>query len=115
MTNEASLAGQIMTDVPLAYVADAFRRAGLDTYYHENPHGGVEVRVSGAGNADYLVEPGDPGEYLVCDAGGERGAVEDMARTLSATLTEMGIRHRLELYDEDHDMFAYHHHDWPLS
>jgi hypothetical protein len=37
MTNEASLAGQIMTDVPLADVADAFRRAGLDTHGFREP------------------------------------------------------------------------------
>jgi|GEM_PF-4372629 len=113
MTNEASLAGQLMTDVPLARVADAFRRAGLDTHYHANPRGGVEVRVNGAGDADCLVEPGDPGEYLVCDAGGESEMVEEMARTMSAVLTGMGIRHRLELYEDERRMFAYLHHDWP--
>jgi hypothetical protein len=116
MTNEASLAGQIVTDVPLADVADALRRAGLDAHYHANPQGGEEVRVAGADDADCLVEPGNPGEYLVCDAGGEREALQDMARTLSAALTGMGIRHRLELYDEDdRRMFAYFHHGWPLS
>jgi oxalate decarboxylase/phosphoglucose isomerase-like protein (cupin superfamily) len=115
MTDDASLAGQVMTDVPLADVADAFRRAGLDAHYHANPHGGEEVCVD-TGDADCLVEPRDPGEYLVCDAGGERAALEEMARTMSAVLTGMGIRHRLELYDEDdREMFAYLHHAWPLD
>lgn len=116
MTIQASLAGQVLTGVPLADLADAFRRAGLDAHYHRNPGGHEEVRVNGAGDADCLLERGDPGEYLVCDAGGERGAVQDMARTLSAVLTGMGVRHRLELLNEDdREMFAYLHHGWPLS
>ena len=116
MTDEASLAGQLMTDVPLADVADAFRRAGLEAHYHANPHGDVEVHVDGAGDADCLLEPGNPGEYLVCDAGGERAAPEGMARTMSTVLTTMGIRHRLELLNaDDREMFAYLHHGWPLD
>ena len=105
----------IMTGVPLADVADAFRRAGLDTYYHENPHGDVEVHVNGAGDADCLLVPLRPGEYLVCDSGGERDTVEDMARTLSATLTGMGIRHELEVFDADHQVLLDLHFEFPVS
>jgi hypothetical protein len=51
-----------------------------------------------------------------CDAGGERAALEGMARTISAVLATLGIHHRLELYDEDdREMFAYLHHGWPLD
>ena len=116
MTNEAYLAGQLLTDVPLADVADAFRRAGLEAHYHANPHGDVEVHVDGAGDADCLLGSGDPGEYLALDSGGERAALEEMARTMSAVLTTMGIRHRLELLNaDDREMFAYLHHGWPLD
>jgi hypothetical protein len=116
MTNEASLAGQFMTDVPLADVADAFRRAGLDAHYHKNPQGHEEVFVNGAGDADCLLEPDTPSEYLVADAGGERGPLEEMARAMSTVLTGMRIIHRLELYNvDDGEMFAYLHYGWPLS
>jgi hypothetical protein len=118
MTNErsdASLAGQILTDLPLVELFHAFRRAGLDAHYHVAPHGAADVRVNGAGDAGCLVEDGDPGEYLVCDAGGERGALAEMARTMSAALAGMGVRHRLELYDgDDAEMFLYLHLGWPL-
>jgi hypothetical protein len=114
MTDEAYLAGQLLTDVSLADLADAFRRAGLEVDYHENPHGDVEVRVNGAGDADCLVYRGDPGEYMVEDAGGERAALEEMARTMSTVLTGMRIIHRLELHNGvDREMFAYLHHGWP--
>lgn len=116
MTDDAYLGGQMMADVPLADLADAFRRAGLDADYHANPHGDEEVFVDGAGDADCLLMPEHPGEYWVCDSGGERAGLEEMARTMSAVLTGMGIRHRLELYDRaDHEMFAYLHHGWPLE
>lgn len=117
MTDEASLAGQILTDVSLAELADAFRRAGLDAHYHRNPHGDEEVFVNGAGDADAdcLLQTYTPGEYLVVDSGGERGALEEMARTMSTVLTGMRIIHRLELYGDDREMFAYLHHGWPLE
>jgi hypothetical protein len=115
MTDQASLAGQFMTDVPLADVADAFRRAGLGAHYHQNPRGDEEVHVNGAGDADCLLQPDTPSEYLVADAGGERGALEEMARTMSTVLTGMRIIHRLELYGLDQEMFAYLNHGWPLE
>lgn len=116
MNHEASLAGQMITNVPLADLADAFRRAGLDAHYHANPFGDEEVPVAGAGDADCLLERVRPGEYLVVDSGGERTALEEMARAMSAALSGMAIRHRLELYDrDDREMFAYLHHRWPLE
>ncbi len=116
MTDNASLAGKLLTDVSLADLADAFRRAGLEAHYHANPHGDVEVHVDGAGDADCLLGPGDPGEYLVLDSGGERAALEEMARTMSTVLTGMRIIHGLELHDRvDREMFAYLHHGWPLE
>lgn len=115
MTDEASLAGKMMTDVPLADVADALRRAGLEAYYHANPFGDEEMPVGSAGDADCLVERVGPGEYRVADSGGERAEVEDMARTMSAVLATMAIRHWLEVYDDKHGMFACLHYGWPLE
>jgi hypothetical protein len=117
MSTEASLAGQILTDVSLADLANAFRRAGLDAHYHQNPHGDEEVFVNGAGDADAdcLLQPETPGEYLVADAGGERGAVEEMARAMSTVLTGMRIVHQLELYNmDDRERFAYLDYGWPF-
>jgi hypothetical protein len=116
MTNEAWLAGQLMTDIPLADVADAFRRAGLDAYYHRNPHGDEELAVDGAGDADCLLQREAPSEYRVADAGGERGALEDMARAMSTVLTGMRIVHQLELCNvDDRERFAYLDYGWPVS
>ncbi len=98
----ALLFGQARTDLPPDGLADALRRAGLDARCRESAHreGGAYVRVDGPGSADCSLERGDPGEYLVHDAGGERGPLEDLARALSAALAALGIRHRLELYGE---------------
>jgi hypothetical protein len=113
--SESGLAGQVMTDLTPAELAPAFRRAGLDARFVESTYKGASARLLGVGEADCSLQRGDPGEYLVLDAGGERGALADLARALSATLTGMGIRHRLELYDADHQMVLYLHFEFPLS
>lgn len=106
---EAGLAGQVMTDVAPTELASALRRAGLYARLVEATFKGASVRLRGAGDADCSLQRASPGEYLVLDAGGEQGALENLARALSATLAEMSIRHRLELYDEDHRMVLYLH------
>ena len=113
--SEAGLAGQVMTDLTPAKLAPALQRAGLYATLKESRGEGASVWLDGVGDADCSIQPCEPGEYLVCDAGGERGALEDLTRALSAALAGMGIRHRLELYDESHQMVVYLHLDWPLS
>jgi hypothetical protein len=115
MTEQAGLGGQVMTDLTPAQLTPALRRAGLDATFTESRGDGAYVWLDGVGDADCAIMPYKPGVYLVCDAGGERGALEDLARTLSAALAAMGIRHGLALFDEARQMFAYLHLDWPLS
>ena len=100
--SEALLFGQALTDLLPNDLADALRRAGLDARYRESAHrfGGAYVRVDGPGGVDCSLERGEPGEYLVHDAGGERQALEALASALSAALAKLGVRHRLELYDD---------------
>jgi hypothetical protein len=112
---QGRLAGQVMTSLTPAELTPALRSAGLRATLTESRGEGPSVWLDAVGDADCSIQPYEPGEYLVCDAGGELGALDDLARSLSAALTGMGIRHRLEVYDEDHDMSSYLHHDWPLS
>lgn len=114
--SQALLFGQALTDLPPAALVDVLRRAGLDARYRESAHrvGGAYVRVDGPG-ADCSLERGEPGEYLVHDAAGEREALEALARTLSAALAEIGVRHRLELYDDDDPSGACFRHQWPAA
>jgi hypothetical protein len=99
---DALLFGQALTNLLPDGLATALRRAGLNARYRESAHrfGGAYVRVDGPGGADCSLERGEPGEYLVHDAGGEREALESLARALSAALAKLGVRHRLELYDD---------------
>jgi hypothetical protein len=115
--SDARLFGQALTDLPPAALADALRRAGLDARYRESAHrvGGAYVRVDGPGGADCSLERGEPGEYLVHDAGGEREPLEALARALSAALAKLGVRHRLELYDDGDPSGASPLHRWPAS
>ena len=115
--SEALIFGQALTGLPPADLADALRRAGLDARCRESAHreGGAYVRVDGPGAADCSLERGDPGEYLVHDAGGPRGALEALARALSAALAGLGIRHRLELYGEGDPLEPYLQLGWPSA
>jgi hypothetical protein len=112
---EASVAAQVMTHLTPAELAPALRRAGLDAHLGQSTYKGAWVTLAGAGDLDCSLQPNDSGEYLLRDGCGERRALEELARALSAALSRMGIRHRMELYDENHHMFDYLHHDWPLD
>jgi hypothetical protein len=113
---EAGLSGMVITDLPPAELTSALERAGLRASLAQSTHKGARVFIDAlVGDADCEIQPYRPGEYLVANAGGERGALLEMSRGLSAALTGMGIRHALELYGADREMYAYFHHEWPLS
>lgn len=114
---EARLFGQALTNLLPDDLATALRRTGLDARYRESAHrfGGAYVRVDGPGGADCSLERGGPGEYLVHDAAGERGALEALARALSTALGKLGVRHRLELYDDGDSSDAGPRHRWPAA
>lgn len=115
--SQALLFGQALTNLLPNELAHALRRAGLDARYRESAHrsGGAYVRVDGPGGADCSLERGEPGEYLVHDAGGGREALEALARALSAALAGLGVRHRLELYDDGDPSGAGPRHTWPAA
>jgi hypothetical protein len=112
---EAQVAARVMTDLTPAELVPMLRLEGLDAHFRQSTYKGAWVRLQGADDFDCSLQPNEPGEYLLRDGFGERRALEALARDLSSALVRMGIRHRMELYDEDHHMFDYLHHDWPLD
>lgn len=110
---EPQVAAQVMTHLTPAELVPLLRREGLDAHFTQSTHKGAWVWLEGANDLDFFLEPIAPGEYLLRDGFGERGPLEDLTRSLSAALVRMGIRHRMELYDENKHMFDYLHHDWP--
>ena len=112
---EAHVAAQVMTELTPAELVPLLRGEGLDAHFCQSTYKGAWVWLEGADDTDCTLEPIEPGEYLLRDGFGERHALEPLARHLSAALVRLGIRHRMELYDEDHHMVDYLHHDWPLD
>jgi hypothetical protein len=112
---QAHVACQIMTDLTPAELVPALRREGVDAIFKQSTHQGAWVWLEGKDDYDCLLMPGGPGEYLLRDGFGERRALEALARGLSSALVRLGIRHRMELYGEDREMFDYLHLDWPLT
>lgn len=112
---EASAACQISTDLTPAALADALRAAGLDAHLRQSTFKGAWVQLAGDAGMDCGLQTSEPGEYLLRDGFGERRALETLARGLASALSGMGIRYRMELYDQHQRMFDYLHHDWPLA
>ena len=111
--SEAHAAAQITTDLTPAELAPLLRREGLGAHFSQSTWKGAWVWLEGTGDFDCSLQPTQPGEYLLRDGFGERRALETLARNLSSALVRLGIRHRMELYDENQHMFDYLHYDWP--
>lgn len=112
---DAVMSGTVMTDLPRHALAEALRRAGIPAQVRQSSHyaDGEYVRAGGESGVYCSLERASPSEYLVRgDAEGVE-ALETYARALSAALAGLGVRHRLELYDEEGALAAYVHHQWP--
>lgn len=114
-TTDVLMFGGAVTDLPMAALADALRRAGIPAEVRESSlfTGGRYVRAVTASDVDCSFERIEPAEYLVRGDADRLGQLEPFARALSAALTEAGVRHRLEVYAEDESLAAYLHHQWP--
>lgn len=112
---EIHVAAQIITDLSPTELVALLRQEGVDAHLKESAYSSASIRLKGRGDIDGFLQSADPGEYLLRDGLGERHAMEALSRGLSAALLRLGIRHRVELYDEHDRMFDYLHHDWPLD
>jgi hypothetical protein len=107
--------GQVMTDLAVPALADALERAGLRTQRRESSlfQGGEYVSLWGHPGVVSSLERVEPGEYLARGDADTVDALEPVARALSGALTGLGMRHRLEVYDDDGTLAAYFHHQFP--
>ena len=103
-----------MTGLPVAALADALRRAGLSAQARESSHyeGGAYVRVNAMPDVHCSLERLAFAEYLARGDAETLDALATLARTLSAALATLGIRHSLELYAGD-ELAAHFHHQSP--
>lgn len=116
-TTDVLMFGGAMTDLPPAALAGAMRRGGIPATVRESSlfEGGTYIRAATPPGVDCSFEHIEPTEYLIRGDADGLDALDPFARTLSAALTQAGVRHRLEVYGEDESLAAYHHHQWPQS
>src|SRR5688572_19672738 len=76
--------------------------------------GRYSLRIKDCSHFVFQEYGGDLGDPVV-DA--DADTVADMLREaglVSSALARAGIRHRFEIYDDNHEMAGYLHHEWPL-
>lgn len=111
-----ALAGEIDAPGGLTSLAKLLTEAGCDARLRRSAHhaGGRVLRVEGWVD-ELLIEVGDEAACLVSGDDDDVERLAEAARRLSVTLARHAIRHRLEVYDSDHDLAAYCHYGWPLG
>ncbi|HYW11235.1 MAG TPA: hypothetical protein VE871_04740 [Longimicrobium sp.] len=116
-TTDVLMFGGAVTELPLAALADALRRAGIPAEVRESSlfTGGGYIRAGTASGVNCSFEHIEPTEYLVRGDADRLVELESYARALSAALTRAGVRHRLEVYGEDESLAVYLHHAWPQN
>jgi sarcosine oxidase gamma subunit len=112
---DGALFGQVMAELAAPALTEALRHAGIVAEPRESayPAARAEIRVHRAAGVECLLEQVAPAEYLVRDASGTLDALRNLAEGLSAALTGLGVRHRLEVYADDDSLAAYFHHQYP--
>ena len=86
------------------------RDAGLDVTV-----GRHAVRIDDCAHFIFQEYGGDLGDPVV-DA--DADTIEDMirdVRLVSEALSCAGVKHRFEIYDNNNNLAAYLHHNWPLQ
>jgi hypothetical protein len=111
----AILHGQLLTEHSLHYLAEKLNETRVIR---------AEIRQSAHySSGEYLSVKGSNGhlslERITSNELLARGDAEDAdsllgdARSISYVLGRMAINHRLEIYDQNQDLFGYLHYDWP--
>ncbi len=111
-----ALAGEIEAPGGLAQLARLLTEAGCDAGLRRSAHhdGGRVLRIAGWVD-ELLIETGGSSACLVSGDDDDVERLAEAARRLSVTLARHALRHRLEVYDADHDLAAYCHYGWPLG
>jgi hypothetical protein len=111
--HDSLMAGQIRADIALDALAARLKSSHVDAEIRESAHfeGGRYIRIEDE-ETYCSVERTAAGEFIVR---GDAGSVEQLraaALRLSAALTDLGLTHRLEVYDSQ-DQLAHHlNHRW---
>ena len=111
----AILSGMLETGARLNCLASRLARAGLSVEIRDSCHyeGGRYIRVNEG--CHLTLERLNAREYLVT---GDADSVDQMlpaVTRLSQTLSDLGIRHRFEVSDDQSPVFHYLHHRWPQA
>jgi hypothetical protein len=88
---------------------------GLEARVKESGHykGAQYLRVPVGMDSDFTLERVGSGEYLAHADAPSVEQVRAVASLVSRALTELGMRHRFEVYDGQSQLAHYWHHRWP--
>ncbi len=116
--DSAILYGQLQTSLDVIGLSNALEEAGIASRVGESSHyeSGLYLRIARA-QAELTFESIGGTEFLVSGEAPSGAEMNDLARSVSDVLGELGSRHRFEIYlwSEPAQMIGYFHCDWPLD
>jgi len=118
MPGDALLAGQLITPLAVDALAAALAGQGIAAEARESSlHTGgryLRVHADPADPADLTLERIEDDEYLARGYADVLEPLAAIAGRVSSALARLGIRHRLELYEDRFPIpVIYLHHQWP--
>ena len=109
------LCGQIETDFSRSLLLRGLIRHGMvgetreSSHYREGHY--IQIHL----DSDITIERIEQNEFLIRGDADDPSTLKRDSEALSLSLAKIGLRHRLEIYDDEHQLIGYSHWNWPLE